>query len=56
MLDNSGPTVSVPIDLLNKLLDLLQLAADRNAFPKLDEYERIGQVYRQVKECYPKAP
>ena len=51
MIENSTASAAVPIDLINKILDLLQLAADRNAFPKIEEFEKIGQVYRLLKEC-----
>ena len=54
MLEYSEQTAIVPVKVLQKILDLLQLAADRNAFPKIDEYEAIGQVYRQLTECFPK--
>ena len=45
-------SASVPTDSISRLLDLLQLAAARGAY-RLEEYERIGQVYNSVVVCLP---
>lgn len=48
----AAPLASVPVDSISRLLDLLQLAAARGAY-RLEEYERIGQVYNTVATWLP---
>ena len=53
---NSVPelgTVRVAEESLTRLLELLELAARRGAF-ELEEYQRIGAVYTEVIECFPR--
>ena len=49
---SAAVSASVPADSISRLLDLLQLAAARGAY-RLEEYERIGQVYSSVVICLP---
>ena len=45
-----APTAPVPAAVLQRLLELLELAARRGAF-ELEEYQRIGEVYLVAQQC-----